>query len=122
MTGFTVHRSIARVVTIAGRSYRLIAEDFATVAECEEAASACVLMLPRIELRAHNFNADQVLGALLPRLEEHYGTMARAAVGTDDSRPYGNNIVLEPIAPSGEIHHIDGNPHNNELPNLKLVR
>jgi hypothetical protein len=89
MTTLTIHRSLGRRVFLADRqAMRLIAEDWPTDQQAEEAASlACIaLTLGHTELRPDHLHAD------LDRLAN--SIMRQLAV--DDTRPYGCALLLEP--------------------------
>jgi hypothetical protein len=98
LDGFTVHRSLARVVTIGGKSYRLTAEDWQDIAQAEEAASLCAILV--------NSAGFHLSGSTATGLESGLGKYARARLNVDDSRPYGFSIVVEPIDGAGHMNYL----------------
>lgn len=92
---FTVHESIPRIVEIGGAKFRLIAQDFATVDECERAASAAG-QICRDRLAPLPPTACPVPVSELDGIASMLGIMACAYINADDSRPFGNCIILEP--------------------------
>ena len=80
---FTVHKSIPRIVTIAGAQHRVVCEDWRSPAECEKAMDAVLEFARSTENPAPDWDglADLIMIALdVPK-----------------DAPYGCSIVTEPL-------------------------
>lgn len=89
-----VSRSLDRILKIGGKRYKLTAEDWASDYQCEEAASLCAVAVNHADAEA----ADTLTFEMtLPLFERLLGILARAKLGVDDTRPFGFNIIVQPI-------------------------
>lgn len=81
-TAITVHRSIARVLKIDGVKHRVIAEDFRTVKECEQAMD----MVVEFALRGYSFaDWDDISNEVMYEL------------GIQKGIAFGCSILAEPL-------------------------
>lgn len=80
---FTVHRSIARIITIAGQQYRVTAEDWPAVNACETA------MEHALEFARSTANAAPNWDSL--------ADLIMIALGVPKDTVYGCSIIAEPL-------------------------
>lgn len=102
-----VNRSIPRIVTIGGDKFRVYTEDFRSPAECEQAMESVLEFCRATSNPAPNWDslADLIMiGLDVPRNSVH-----------------GCSIIAEPAMEGGEIIHLDGNPNNNDISNLRWI-